>query len=60
VKNQVSKPYKIISKITVMYSLFNLIDSKWEYKIFLAKWWQVNPKFTVSSQTIQVPVETVF
>jgi hypothetical protein len=60
VKNQVSNPYKIICKITVLYSLFIQINSKWEYKRLLAKWWQVYPKFTISSQAIPVPVETVF
>ena len=31
--SQVSNPYKTIHKITALYSLFNLTDSKWEYKI---------------------------
>ena len=60
VKNQVINPYKTTCKITVLYSLFILIDSTWEYKWFLAEWWQVYPKFPLSSQTIQVPEETVF
>jgi len=54
------KPIQNICKIIVLYSLFKLIDSKWEYKRFLAELWQVYPEFTVLSQAIHVPVETAF
>jgi len=37
-ESQVTNPYKTICKITFLYSLFIQIDSKWEYKRFLAKW----------------------
>jgi len=50
------KPYKTTCKIMVLYSQFIMN----RLYTFLAKWWQVYPKFTISSQTIQVPVETVF
>jgi len=56
----VFKPIQKICKITVLYILFLWIDSKWEYKIFLAECWQVYSEFTISSQTIPVPVETAF
>jgi hypothetical protein len=59
VKNQVSNPYKTYA-ITVLYSLFKLIDRKLEYKRFLAELWQVYPEFTILSQAIHVPVETAF
>ena len=54
------KLIQIICKITVLCSLFKLIDSEWEDKRLWAKWQQVFPMFTVSSQAIQVPVEIAF
>jgi len=54
VKNQISYLYKTICK-----SHCYTVSSVWRDCIE-AKWWQVYHEFTVSSQAIQVPVETAF